>query len=133
MLQILNKVGWVAPMKKQTRRNEQSNKILGLMELLLPEPRQQELDPEKQISKDVWEKKFDIKNQLVYKPAIEGSEFVTNVPDLVFLLLFWASKSKKIQCLVDIEVPDSGDLFVDKFRNLLTKEKLERIDNSWFR
>ena len=132
MLQILNEVGWVAPMKKLTRRTEQSNKILGLMELLLPEPRQQELDPEKQISKDVWEKKFDIKNQLVYKSAIEGSEFVTNVPDLVFLLFFWASKSKKIQCLVDIEVPDSGDLFVDKFGNLLTKEKLERIDNSWF-
>jgi hypothetical protein len=102
------------------------------MELLLPEPRQQELDPEKQISKDVWEKKFDIKNQLVYKSAIEGSEFVTNVPDLVFLLFFWALKSKKIQCLVDIEVPDSGDLFVDKFGNLLTKEKLERIHNSWF-
>jgi hypothetical protein len=64
--------------------------------------------------------------------AIEGSEFATNVPDLIFLLFFWASKSKKIQCLVDIEVPDSGDLFVDKFGNLLTKEKLERIDNSWF-
>jgi hypothetical protein len=90
MLQILNEVGWVAPLKKIKVRTEKSKKILGVMDLLLPEQRQQEIESEKQIANDVWEKKFDIKNQLVYKSAIKGSEFITNVPErsgIPFILL----------------------------------------------
>jgi hypothetical protein len=112
MLQILNEVGWVSPLKKIKVRTERSKKILGVTDLLLPEQRQQETDSEKQIANDVGKRNLISKTSWCTSLLSKGlsslpmfriwySFYSFGLPKARKLNVWWILKSQNLEaCLL---------------------------------